>query len=96
MTKLTNAQADALTTYIQAVLTKREHEKKVRALDKKCKAFFSKDGANGRATELWSLAKENDGKLSNGDFVVTFKTKSRAAFEVKASRRFALDQIIKL
>ena len=50
MTKLSNSQADALTAYIQAVLTKREYEKKVRQLDKKCKAFFSKDGADGKAT----------------------------------------------
>jgi len=87
MTKLTNSQADALTSLIKKTSKMREHEKKVRALKGECAELLE---------IVEGVAKENKGSLDNGEHLVTFKLRKGGGYEVKPWRKYGIDKIVAL
>ena len=63
MTKLTNAQSDALSELAVKTAKARKFASQMAKLKKECEALVS---------ELETTAKENKGRLANGEHAVTF------------------------
>tara|TARA_R100000149_G_C5731776_1_gene50188 strand:+ start:140 stop:403 length:264 start_codon:yes stop_codon:yes gene_type:complete len=87
MTKLTNSQADALTSLIKKTSKMREHEKKARALKVECAELLE---------IVEGVAKANKGSLNNGEHLITFKLRKGGGYEVKPWKKYSVDKIVAL
>ena len=87
MTKLTNAQSDALSELAVKTAKARKLGSQMRKLKQECDALVS---------ELETSAKGNKHNLANGEHAVTFKTHKGGGHEVKKWRKYGVDKIISL
>jgi phosphoketolase len=87
MTKLTNAQSDVLSELAVKTTKARKLASQMAKLKKECEALVS---------ELETTAKENKGRLANGEHAVTFVNRKGGGFEVKKWRKYGVDKIISL
>jgi phage host-nuclease inhibitor protein Gam len=87
MTKLTNSQADALTSLIKKTSKLREYEKKARALKVECTELLE---------TIEDVAKANKGSLNNGEHLMTFKLRKGGGYEVKPWKKYGIDKIVTL
>jgi len=87
MTKLTNAQSDALSELAVKTAKARKFASRVAKLKKECEALVS---------ELETLAKENKGNLANGEHAVTFVNRKGGGYEMPKWRKYGVDKIISL
>ena len=87
MTKLTNAQSDALSELAVKTAKARKFASRVAKLKKECEALVS---------ELEALAKENKGNLANGEHAVTFVNRKGGGYEMPKWRKYGVDKIISL